>query len=108
MLERVAAAVAADNDNMIMASHVAERGGEIVGAASLAVVPLAMIWNRSDRITARDSMHLKRIYDAVMETKGFPAYWIACNKNSPYSEFMERMEFRPIWETKIFVGGAGK
>jgi hypothetical protein len=50
-------------------------------------------------------MHLKRVYDSIMETKGFPRYFIACNENSPYNSHMKRFGFRPIWKTEIFEGG---
>jgi hypothetical protein len=40
-----------------------------------------------------------------MESHGFPQFWIACNKHSPYSKHMEKLGFAPIWETKIFTGG---
>lgn len=105
---RVMAAVRADNDSLIHPSHVLERGGEIVGAASMAVVPLVMVWNRSDRIGPKDSFYLTRIYDAVMEQKGHKNFIMACNKKSPYSPHMKKLGYVPIWETEIFVGGVAK
>lgn len=102
---RVLAAARADNDCLVHPSHLLERHGEIVGAASLGVVPLVMVWNHSQRITARDSLHLKLVYDSIMETKGHQNYLIACNKQSPYHAHMKRLDFKPIWETELFVGG---
>jgi hypothetical protein len=102
---KVVAAIKADNDNLIHPSHLLERGGEIIGAASMAVVPVVMVWNHSQIIGPRDSMHLTKIYDSVMETKGFRNFIIACNKNSPYNPHMKKLGYTPIWETEIFVGG---
>lgn len=102
---RVMAAIKADNDSLIHPSHLLERRGEIIGAASLAVVPIVMAWNHSRHVTARDSMHIKLVHDAIMETKGHRNYVIACNKRSPYNAHMKRLGYLPIWETEIFVGG---
>ena len=104
-LEKVLSAIKADNDSLFSPSHVATRNGEIVGAASLAVLPLACAWNHTQKITAKDSMQLKMVYDCIMETKGFSSYFIACNKQSPYNGHMIKLGFNPVWNTDIFVGG---
>jgi hypothetical protein len=103
--DRVIAAARADNDSIIHPSHLLERGGEIIGAASMAVVPLVMVWNDSRKISARDSLHLTRIYDAHMEAKGFKNFVMACNRRSPYNPHMKKLGYLPVWETEIFVGG---
>ena len=104
-VKKVLAAIAADNDKLIAPNWVVERHGEIIGAASLGVVPLVMVWNHSQKITPKDSMHLKLAYDIAMEAKGHRQYWMACNKHSPYNAHMTQLGFKPIWETEIFVGG---
>ncbi|MDE2106054.1 MAG: hypothetical protein KGL39_53015 [Patescibacteria group bacterium] len=102
---KVVEAIKADNDSLILPSHLVERRCEIVGAASLGVMPLVCVWNHSKHITARDSMHLKLVYDSIMETKGHQTYLIACNKQSPYNSHMERLGFKPVWSTDLFIGG---
>ncbi len=104
-VQKVLAAVKADNDNLIFPNWVAERHGEIIGAASLGMVPLVMVWNHTQKMTAKDSMHMKLAYDIAMEAKGHRQFWIACNKQSPYNGHMKQLGYKPIWETEIFVGG---
>ena len=94
-----------DNHSNMYPTHVIERHGEIIGASSIARVPLLLLWNHTEKVSARDSMHLKRVYDSIMETKGFPKYFIACNENSPYNSYMKKFGYNPIWKTEIFEGG---
>jgi hypothetical protein len=104
-VKRVLEAVKADGDNLILPNWIAERHGEIIGAASIGMVPLVMVWNHSQKMTAKDSMHMKLTYDSVMDAKGHRQFWLACNKHSPYSPHMKQLGYKPIWETEIFVGG---
>lgn len=105
--QKVYAAIKNDNDNLNHASHVWTREGEIVGAASMAAIPAILMWHRSDRVRARDSLHFIRVYESVMDQMGFPRFWTLCNSNSPYREHMEEFGFKPIWETKLFMHGTG-
>lgn len=102
----VLAAGRADNDGVCFPSHAVVRGGEVVGAVSLGVVPLVMLWNHSQKVGPRDSLHLKRVYDAMMLARGTPAYVIACNQRSPYHAHMERLGFKSIWATHLYEGGS--
>ena len=98
-------AARANNDSIIHPTQVVERDGEIIGASSFGRVPVLLLWNHTEKVSARDSMHLKRVYDSIMETKGFPKYFIACNENSPYNSYMKKFGYNPIWKTEIFEGG---
>ena len=98
-------AARANNDSINYPTHVVERNGEIIGASSIARVPLLLVWHHTERVSARDSMHLKRVYDSIMETKGFPKYFIACSESSPYISHMTRLGYRTICKTQIFEGG---
>ncbi len=96
----------AENDNVNHVSHVWLRDGEIVGAASLAVVPSLLGWH-SRKISARESFHMFRVYESVFEQAGFPYYWVMCNRASPYNAHLKKFGFKPIWETEIFEAGVG-
>lgn len=102
-MEKVMAAVKADNDGCILPTHLVEKDGEIVGCASLAVLPVVMMWNSTTKIGPRDSLQLKNTYDALMEEKGKGTYVVLCNKNSPYNAHMKKLGFASVWETEVFV-----
>jgi hypothetical protein len=104
--QKVYAAIKADNDNLNHASHVWERGGEIVGAASLGAVPVLLGWHHQTKISARDSFHMLRVYEAVFDSKGFSIFYTLVNKRSPYNSFMPQFGYKSIWETEVFVGGS--
>ena len=97
-----------DQDNLHFPTHAVRRSGEIIGAVSMAAVPLVLLWSHKEKVSARDSLHLKRVYDAIMEEKGHRAYYIACNDRSPYAPHMERFGFKPVWRSTIFVSGASE
>jgi len=101
----VLAAARANNDSLIHPTHCVTRNGEIIGAASIGAVPLLLVWNHTEKVRAADSLHLKRVYDAIMETKGAPRHFVACNQHSPYNAHMKRFGYQPIWTTEIFEGG---
>ena len=101
----VVASMRADGHEWLGHSHLVERNGQVIGAAALGTMPLVMVWHDRARVQVRDSMHLKRVYDAIMETKGEGRYLIGCDRGSPYSALMAKGGFRPVWETQLFLGG---
>lgn len=101
-LQKVLALAREDNDSVVLPSHLVEKNGEIVGAASLAVVPVLMLWNHSQKVGPKDSIILKHTYEALMEERGIKKYIVLCNKNSPYNGKMKALGYRSIWETEIF------
>lgn len=95
-----------DNDGVMLPTHVVEKNGEIVGAASLNQVPVVMLWHSSTKVGPKDSLILKAAYDALMEERtGGKTYAILCNKNSPYNPAMKSLGFQPVWATEVFIGG---
>jgi len=91
-----------DNDGVMFPSHVVLKNGEVAGAVSLGAIPFVCLWHSSKLLGPKDSLILKSIYDAVMEQKGTPQYFIACNKASPYLGHMDQLGYSPIWETNLF------
>lgn len=101
-LDAILVAAKEDNDGCILPSHYVEKDGEIVGAASLAVVPVLLIWNHSKKVSPRDSIQLKHTYEALMEERGYKKFMILCNKNSPYNAHMKALGYKSVWDTEIF------
>ena len=102
---RVIAAARADKDSIMHPSHAILRDGQIVGGVSLGVAPLLLVWHSTEQVRARDSLHLKAVYDAIMADRGTPRYYIACNQHSPFNAHMKQFDYKPIWTTEIFEGG---
>lgn len=97
------AAAKADGDAMIYPTHGVYRDGEIVGAWSIAAIPLVLCWHKSDAIKARDSLVMRNTVDAVLDSQNVTAYATACNSGSPYLPHMEKFGYQPVWPTNLFV-----
>lgn len=92
-----------DNHNLLNPTHAVKKGDEIVGAWSLAGVPLVTAWNKTDTVNKRDSLQIQNIVNSLMSEKNSDMYLIACDKNSNYTEFMERVGYKPYWETILYI-----
>jgi len=95
-------AAIADNHNMNYATHVIEKGNEIVGGWCLGAIPLVMIWNNSNSINAKESLILNNTLRTIMDDRSPNGYLIACDNNSPYISHMKKFGYQPIWETNLF------
>ena len=95
-------AAIADNDNMNYATHVIEKGNEIVGGWCLGAIPLVMIWHNSNSINAKESLILNNTLRTIMDDRPPNGYLIACDNNSPYISHMKKFGYQPIWETNLF------
>ena len=102
-LSDVLALARENNDGCSLPTHVVEKNGEIVGCASVALVPVLMLWHHSNKIGPKESIQLKHTYESIMEEKGINSYIILCNKNSPYNQHMKTLGYQPVWETEVFT-----
>lgn len=96
-------AAIADNDQMQVPSHIIEKNGKIVGGWALANVPLVLVWHKSDSISPKESMILNNTCRAIMNDRSNAPFVIACNNHSPYMNHMQKLGFKPIWETNLFL-----
>lgn len=96
-------AAVADNDQMQVPSHIIEKNGKIVGGWALANVPLVLVWHKSDAINAKESLYLNNTCRSIMNDRSDAPFVIACNNHSPYMNYMEKLGFKPIWETNLFL-----
>jgi len=104
--EKVIEAAKADNHNFRFPTHVILRDKEIIGAASLGLVPLVLHWSDSKKLHPKDSLFIPRVVDSVMETMGHTAYWVACRQASPYFHCMEKLGYKKTWDDAgIFLSG---
>jgi hypothetical protein len=102
-LAKVLQAAKEDNDGCSLPTHVVEKNDEIVGCASIALVPVLMMWHHTKKIGPKESMQLKNTYESILEEKGVNQYIILCNKNSPYNQHMEKFGYESVWETEVFT-----
>jgi hypothetical protein len=94
-LEPLQAAAASDNHIVIFPSHVAEQAGEIVGYASICMVPLLFCWVHSEKVKARDSFRLLREVEAEA-ARISPAVVLPCAQTSPFHPLMHRLGYKRL------------
>tara|TARA_R100000654_G_scaffold53277_1_gene79387 strand:+ start:922 stop:1275 length:354 start_codon:yes stop_codon:yes gene_type:complete len=92
-----------DNHNLFNPTHVVKKGDNIVGAWSLCGIPFLTAWIKTDAINKRENLQIQSIVDSLMSEKGQNQYLIACDKDSKYAKFMERVGYKHYWETVLYI-----
>jgi len=95
-------AAKADNDNMHFPTHILWRDDEIIGAWSLASIPLVLVWSDSKKLKKEDSIMYSEMIDSMMDDRGEKHHFVCCNSNSPYYEHMEKFGYKTVWNTNVF------
>ena len=73
----------------------AEQGGEIVGYASVAMVPLMFCWAHSQKVRARDSFRLLHEVEAEA-ARICPTVVLPCAQTSPFYPLMGRLGYQRL------------
>ena len=102
-LELIVAEGKKDNHNLFNPTHVVKKGNNIVGAWSLCGIPFVTAWNKTDSINKRESLQIQSIVNSLMSEKGQDQYLIACDKDSKYTKFMEKVGYKHYWETVLYI-----
>ena len=96
-LAALQAAAASDNHAVVHPTHVITRNGEVVGYASiLAPVALVNVWLHSQKVHARDSLHLLKVGETLAAETGASAVLFPCSVDSPFIGHMERLGFERL------------
>ena len=99
----VSKAVAENGHQLPYATHALYKDGEVVGAWSLASMPLVLVWHHTEKMKKIDSIYNNETIAALMDEKGYERFFIACDKDSPYYEHMEKFGYKQVWETVMFT-----
>ena len=102
-IEAIQRGAAADNHYVIAPTHYVEKNGQIAGYWSINGIPNFHLWHDSKLITARDSIHLTDIGDAIISNMGFSECVMYCAKSSPYYNYMHKLGFQGGFNTNLFV-----
>ena len=85
-MARVVDAAFENGVNLIKADYVAMRGDEVVG--SIGISPMIFWWGHTERMRTLDSYAMYAGMDAIMKAQGHNAYYIPCEKSSPYHKLL--------------------
>ena len=93
-----------DGHSIINPTHALyNKDGDIVGLWSLASVPLVLVWSHTEKMQKIDSIYNNETLAALMDEKGYKEFYIACDKDSPYYEHMDKFGYESLsWDTSVF------
>jgi hypothetical protein len=102
-LERLAAAARADNHIVVGPSHVIDRGGEVVGYASLGVVPMLHTWVATGKVGPRESLGLLNCGEMLLANLGHRHVILPCAETSPFWPHIERLGYVKLGVTTLNI-----
>lgn len=102
LLPQVHAAAQADGGHAVLSpTHVAQRGGRVVGYGSLGKLPMMFAWLDTKALTARESFALWREAEKTLQGRGTVV--VPCGTDSPLLPFMEKLGYQKLGTAHIFV-----
>ena len=102
-IEALRAAAADDNHGVVAPTHVMVKGGEVVGYLSLGAMPTVHLWFDSKQAHASDSLKMMEMGELILQERGVRQYAIACAEESPFTAQMERLGYRKLGATVLWV-----
>ena len=102
-IEELLDATQADNHIAIAPTHVVRKDGEMIGYASIAGIPLVHWWLDSEKGTAMDTIRVQRACEARALDSGITHYQILCSDDSPYLPKMQKLGYKFVGKTNLFV-----
>lgn len=96
-------AAGADKHQVIGATHVMTRGEEIVGYLSLAGMPMVHAWFSLQVKNPRHSREMIRHGETVLRERNVKTFTVAVSPDSPFSPNMERLGYKKLGITEIWV-----
>lgn len=104
-LDRLVEAAKADAHRVVLATHVVEKDGEIVGYGSINAAPTINLWLDSKKVKPLDSIRLlHRLTDGLSFT-GARHVLMPCADNSPFAPIMPQLGFEPLGHTTLYLKG---
>jgi hypothetical protein len=101
-LERSATA---DNHCVIAPTHLVVRGGDIVGYASLAGVPMLNVWVDSKLVRARESAYLLNAAENILAGSGHRKVLLPCSTDSRFHPLIEKLGYSRLGTTTLNLKG---
>jgi len=103
--QRLKDAAAADNHRIVLATHLIQKDGEIVGYGSVNGAPLVNVWLDSRKVEALESVRLLRRLTDGLSFTGARNVLMPCGENSPFYPVMEKLGFERLGSTTLHLKG---
>lgn len=103
VLDALHVAAKADNHVVVSPTHVMVRGGQVVGYLSIGALPTVHCWFDSKHKHVLDSIKMIEHGETVGRERGLTSYAVACCEQSPFYAHMERLGYRKLGVTTLWV-----
>lgn len=94
---------AMDNHITLAPTHLVMKGERVVGYASMGGLPTLNVWMDSQRTHAMDSVRMLEHAEVALREKGVRHFLMPCAENSPFAPHMERLGFRRLGPTVLYI-----
>lgn len=94
---------AADQHVAIAPTHLVLKGEQVVGYGSLGGMPTMHVWMDTRHTNALDSVRMLEHAEVAWREKGVRHVLVPCSENSPFAPHMERLGFRRLGPTVLYV-----
>lgn len=102
-LAALTAKAEADAHDVVAPTHLMVKGNDIIGYLSLGGLPMVQAWFDSHHKHAGDSLKMIEHGETVLREQGHRAFGICCMEASPFTPHMERLGFRKLGVTTVWV-----
>lgn len=92
-----------DNHAVVGATHLVQRGGEVVGYLGLGQIPMVTTWFDSRRMKVRDSLGVVAQGEAILATQGARAVLVPVDPKSPLKAVMPGLGFEELGTCVMYI-----
>lgn len=101
-VEPLQKAAAEDRHLLIYPTHLITRENKIVGYFSIKP-PYVNVWISTQEITARDTLHLCGVLDALLAQAGCVDYILITSLDSPVTPFLEKLGYISQYQSILAI-----
>jgi hypothetical protein len=102
-LAAIEAAAREDNHGLHVPTHVFERAGEIVGAASIGAAVTVLFWGHTQKLSARDTFGVVNSIENSLRLRGVPELLVPVHPNSPLAPSMAGLGYNALDSVTLFA-----
>ena len=92
-----------DNHTVLSPTHIMVRDGKLIGYLSLNGLPTVHAWFDSGHKHALDSLKMIEHGETIFRQQGVRNFAVACAEQSPFAPHMERMGFKKLGTTVLWM-----
>jgi len=91
------AKVAAEDQHQIVgATHLAEKNGQIIGYASIGAITMLNVWADSKNVHARESAYLLNLAECTAAAMGLRTICLPCAAESPFLPYIDKLGYHRL------------